>query len=343
MRSASRPIRRLPVAAAAAVVALLLTGCTGPSAKPASSSPAASASASSSASAATAATTCAKSGTASDSVKVTGKAGAAPIVKFPLPTTTTATERTVLTTGHGAVVRSGSSVQIAYTLLEGRTGKKLDQSGYAGKKPVTLTADTAQYLPGLVQALQCGRAGERFASVIPASAAFGATGSESLGVGPNDSLVLVADILALTPTKATGTAKALPAGFPAVKVASSGQPTVSIPATAAPKALRIADRLVGSGDTVKDGDTVTVQYQGVVWRSGAVFDQSWGKTGPASFATGAVVKGFRAALIGQKVGSQVVALVPPADGYGKAGTANGAIKGTDVMVFVIDILATTHP
>jgi peptidylprolyl isomerase len=340
MRFASRPIRALPAAAAAAVVALLLTGCTGPSAKPASSSPAASASPS--ASAATSATTCAKSGTASDSVKVTGTGRAAPTVKFPLPISTTATERTVLTAGQGAAVRSGSSVQIAYTLVEGRTGKKLDQSGYAGKKPVTLTADTAQYLPGLVQALQCGREGERFASVIPASAAFGAAGSKNLGVGPNDSLVLVADILALTPTKATGSPKALPAGFPAVRVASSGQPTVSIPAGAAPKTLRIADRLVGSGDTVKNGDTVTVQYQGVVWRTGAVFDQSWGKTGPASFATGAVVKGFRAALIGQKVGSQVVALVPPADGYGKAGTGNGAIKGTDVMVFVIDILATTH-
>ncbi|MDQ1513016.1 MAG: hypothetical protein QOC59_858, partial [Microbacteriaceae bacterium] len=51
---------------------------------------------------------------------------------------------------------------------------------------------------------------------------------------------------------------------------------------------------------------------------------------------------FRKALVGQKVGSQVVAIVPPAEGYGKAGGAGGAIKGTDVMVFVVDILATTH-
>jgi peptidylprolyl isomerase len=256
--------------------------------------------------------------------------------------TASATERTVLTGGHGPAVRSGSSVRIAYTLFEGKTGKKLDQGGYDGKSPVTLTADTKQYLPGLVQALECGRAGERFASVIPPSAAFGTTGSESLGVGANDSLVLVADILALTPTKATGTPKALPAGYPTVRVAGDGKPTVTIPAKAAPKSLEIADRLVGSGETVKDGDTVTVQYQGVLWRTGAVFDQSWGKTGPASFGTAAVVKGFRKALVGQKVGSQVVAIVPPAEGYGKAGGAGGTIKGTDVMVFVVDILATTH-
>ena len=78
------------------------------------------------------------------------------------------------------------------------------------------------------------------------------------------------------------------------------------------------------------------------WRNGSVFDQSWGKTGPASFATTGVVKGFSKALVGHRVGSQVVAIIPPADGYGKTGTANGAIKGTDTLVFVIDILATTH-
>jgi peptidylprolyl isomerase len=51
------------------------------------------------------------------------------------------------------------------------------------------------------------------------------------------------------------------------------------------------------------------------------------------------VKGFGAALVGQKVGSQVVAIIPPADGYGTSGSTDGTIKGTDTMVFVIDILA----
>jgi peptidylprolyl isomerase len=232
-------------------------------------------------------------------------------------------------------------VKIAYELYEGATGKLLDTSGYtAAKKPVILTADTSQYLPGLVQAIVCGKVGERFAAVIPPAQAFGASGNASLGVGKNHSLVLVGDILSLTPTKATGVVQKLPAGFPTVTLASSGQPTVTVPKTTAPTALRIADREVGSGDTVKSGDTVTVQYQGVLWRNGTVFDQSWGKSGPTSFATTAVVKGFGKALVGQKVGSQVVAIVPPSEGYGAAGS--GAIKGTDTMVFVIDILATTH-
>jgi peptidylprolyl isomerase len=325
----------------AAALALVLAGCAGgPSRGSGSTS---SAAPSTAASPATSTAACATSGSASRAVQVTGKPGAAPAVKFPLPTSATATERTVISAGHGGTVQSGSSVKIAYALFEGATGKQLDQSGYtAAKKPVILTADTTQYLPGLVQAIVCGKVGERFAAVIPPSQAFGSKGSESLGVGANHSLVLVADILSLTPTKATGAVKTLPSGFPTVTLASTGQPTVTVPKTSAPTTLKVADREVGNGATVRSGDTVTVQYQGVLWRNNTVFDQSWGKSGPTSFSTNAVVKGFREALVGQKVGSQVVAIVPPADGYGKAGTANGAITGTDTLVFVIDVLATTH-
>ncbi|MGN6744221.1 MAG: FKBP-type peptidyl-prolyl cis-trans isomerase [Amnibacterium sp.] len=345
--STSLPLRRLVPAATAAVLAVLLAGCSGaPSggstasssgraAKAAASSPAASPAAS--------AVPCATAGSASAAVKVTGKAGAAPSVAFPHPTSASATERRVVTPGSGGTVQSGASVKIAYQLYEGATGKLLDTSGYsAAKKPVILTADTSQYLPGLVQAIVCGKVGERFAAVIPPAQAFGSSGNSSLGVGANHSLVLVGDILSLTPTKATGALRQLPAGFPTVTLASNGQPTVTVPKATAPTTLKIADREVGTGDTVKSGDTVTVQYQGVLWRDGTVFDQSWGKSGPTSFATTAVVKGFGKALVGQKVGSQVVAIVPPAEGYGKAGTANGQITGTDTLVFVIDILATTH-
>jgi peptidylprolyl isomerase len=33
-------------------------------------------------------------------------------------------------------------------------------------------------------------------------------------------------------------------------------------------------------------------------------------------------------------------MIPPADGYGEAGNPQAGIEGTDVLVFVIDILAT---
>ncbi len=38
------------------------------------------------------------------------------------------------------------------------------------------------------------------------------------------------------------------------------------------------------------------------------------------------------------VGSRVLLVIPPADGYGKAGNSSAGIKGTDTLVFVVDIL-----
>ena len=31
-------------------------------------------------------------------------------------------------------------------------------------------------------------------------------------------------------------------------------------------------------------------------------------------------------------------VIPPADGYGKAGNSQAGIKGTDTLVFVVDLL-----
>ena len=43
-------------------------------------------------------------------------------------------------------------------------------------------------------------------------------------------------------------------------------------------------------------------------------------------------------LTGVPVGSRVMLIVPPADGYGKTGNAQAGIKGTDTLVFVVDVV-----
>lgn len=283
---------------------------------------------------------CVDHGSASDAVKVTAKGGkAAPDVTFPVPTTATTTQRTVVKEGSGEKVAQGDRVVASFVWFDARTAKKVYSVGYDGTSPVVLGLTSQEVFPGLLQTIVCTRAGERFAAVIPASQAFGATGQAQLGIGADDPLVMVGDVRSIVPTKASGKAKALPDGFPKVALAADGTPTVSIPATDPPTSLKIASRQVGSGETVKESDTVTVQYQGTLWRTGKVFDQSWGR-GATSFKTDQVVRGFGQALIGAKVGSQVVAIVPPADGYGAKG--QGEIKGTDTMVFVVDVLATAH-
>ena len=51
-----------------------------------------------------------------------------------------------------------------------------------------------------------------------------------------------------------------------------------------------------------------------------------------------VIKAWDTELVGKTVGSRVLLVVPPADGYGAAGSPP-KISGTDTLVFVVDILA----
>lgn len=305
--------------------------------------------------AATASCTPTKSGSASEKITVSGK-GAKTAAKFTKGLSAKTTERSELKAGKGRTAKKGDTVAVDYVVYNGTTGKKIDANSTATGVPFAL--DTAQgLLPGLYKALRCAAPGARIAAVIPPSDAFKSTGSTQLGIGATDSIVFILDVVkvskpaASTPTptpapsvsalpKANGTPEAAPAGFPKVKLASNGAPTITVPKTTAPTALKIADLKKGKGETVQDGDTVTVHYTGVIWDTNKVFDSSWTRGTPASFATSGVIPGFSKALVGQKVGSQVIAIIPPADGYGAAG--QGDIKGTDTLVFVVDILATTR-
>lgn len=92
----------------------------------------------------------------------------------------------------------------------------------------------------------------------------------------------------------------------------------------------------GTGAVVNASDTVTIEYQGTNWTNGEVFDQSYGRGSSTNAARG-FVPGFSAAIVGQKVGSQVVVGIPPEFGYGASGSPGAGIAGTDTMVFVIEI------
>jgi hypothetical protein len=141
------------------------------------------------------------------------------------------------------------------------------------------------------------------------------------------------------PLRATGEPQEPQAGFPTVELDSDGRPTVTLPGTEAPTELQVETLIEGDGPVVEDGANVTVQYQGLLWKDGTIFDESWERGEPATFGTGQVIPGFAAGIVGQTVGSQTVVVIPPAEGYGEAGAPQAGITGDDTLVFVIDILA----
>jgi peptidylprolyl isomerase len=283
---------------------------------------------------------CTPSGPISEAVKVSGDFDSEPEVDFNAPLTVSATQRTVVTEGDGTELQDGALAEIHFTVYNGTTGENLDSTGYDPAQLFQASVDEAALLPGLVKTLRCATVGSRVVSVVPPADAFADTGNEQLGVEPGETIVFIVDVVDVLPTQVEGDPEPLPDGFPEVEWAEDGQPTVTIPEADPPADLRIATVITGDGPVVGKGDNVTLQYQGVNWTSGEVFDQSWGR-GPTSFATTGVIAGFGAALEGQTVGSRVVVIIPPDQGYGPQGGNPGAgIAEDDTLVFVIDILAT---
>ncbi len=141
--------------------------------------------------------------------------------------------------------------------------------------------------------------------------------------------------------RATGTAVTPPAGLPTVALDGTGKPTITIPAgVAAPSSLVIQPLVVGTGPVVEAGQTVVVHYTGIIYGSGKQFDSSWDRGQPADFVIGQgqVIPGWDKGIVGQTVGSQLLLVIPPADGYGTSGQSSAGISGTDTLVFVVDIL-----
>ena len=285
------------------------------------------------------------SGASAEKVTVGGSFGAEPEVSFDKGLKTKETEREVVTAGKGRKAEDGDAVKFAFAVYNARTGDKLEAAGFGDDEKIPLTVSEDQAIAGIVKSLQCSAEGERVVSVVPPADAFGDQGNETLDVKGTDSLVFVFDVFEVTKSvkpleKADGKAQDAEAGLPTVTLADNGEPTITVPKTDPPTELEIANLKTGSGATVDDGDTVTVHYTGVLWKDGSVFDSSWASGQPASFATTGVIPGFGKALVGQKVGSQVIAVIPPSEGYGEAGSGT-KITGTDTLVFVIDILATS--
>jgi peptidylprolyl isomerase len=280
-------------------------------------------------------------GSASNAVTVTGDFGAKPAIEIGTLDKPEATQRTVVIAGDGAVALPGETANVDYTLFNATTGDEVDATTYDGK-PLAFALDET-FLVGIVETIQCSQVGSRVVGVIPPSSAFGETGSEQLGIAPDDYLILVVDVVSVEApaepplARADGEDQPASEGFPTVVLDGDGRPAVTIPDAAPPTDLKIALLKKGSGATVEPGDDVTVHYLGINWNTGKIFDESWARGEPATFNTSAVIAGFTAALEGQQVGSQVIVVIPPDQGYGEAGSGPD-IGGTDTLVFVVDIL-----
>jgi FKBP-type peptidyl-prolyl cis-trans isomerase len=249
--------------------------------------------------------------------------------------------------GTGAKVTSSEGMVGNYISYDWSAAtNKLLASSFAQGTPSIFVGSL---LPGLEKALVGQKVGSRVVVVMPPADAFGSAGNKSQGIGPNDSLVFVVDInsafdTASAPGKQTSDGGGtLPTVTPPALGSTHG-PTIVIPPDVAPPAtLTVKPLIKGTGPVVQQDDDIAVQYTGVNWRTGQVFNSSWQNNTPFTtiIGGGQVIKGWDTGLVGQTVGSRVLLVVPPADGYGSAGQPQAGIDSTDTLVFVVDILAAT--
>ena len=287
-------------------------------------------------------TTDAKVASALDIITVGGTDKAPTLTFKTKPMTVRTTTTKVVTAGKGAKVTKANSITFNYALFNGKDGKQVDTS--FGKQTAGMDLSTATVLPGLIKGLTGQQVGSRLLVAIPPADAFGAQGNADAGFGPTDSVIFLIDLVSAstTPKTATGTPVPPKAGLPSVTVDGAKAAQITVPKTAAPTKLIIQPLIKGAGPVVKAGQTIKVHYTGVLWKDGKKFDASGDRGAPVDFTIGAgqVIKGWDKGLVGATVGSRILLVVPPADGYGAQGKAP-SIGPKDTLVFVVDILAAT--
>ncbi|MGR4009833.1 peptidylprolyl isomerase [Leucobacter sp. 1207-22] len=295
--------RIVPATAAAALLVAGLTGCTTANTAEANCKPLLTA------------------GSSSNSVNVQGGLGEALSVSLDYPQADLLTQRTIVNKAkdRSDVIEEGDIATVNMAVIDGGTGQVIydsqAQSGAGSKQLVSVTE--AQASP-FSEGIRCAVPGDRVVVTLSAQTA------TQYGMTMGTPAIAVIDVLGVYGPKAEGRTKGLPNGYPAVVTNENGQPGIVLPPTKAPTGTKSATRIVGEGPVVKDTDIVQVNAMGVNWADQSVFVNTWdsGMTAPLGADQGA--DPLRAALTGQKVGSQVVVMTD---------------VGGQAQVFIMDIVA----
>ncbi|WP_375389230.1 FKBP-type peptidyl-prolyl cis-trans isomerase [uncultured Amnibacterium sp.] len=318
-----RTARLLAGSAAAALVVAALTGCAGGSASVGGCTPKAS------------------PGAASEGVTATGAFGTEPTVGFRTPAQVNAVEASQLIAGSGAPITSKQEIVADVTFLDATTGDVVLKTDYTAAAAARFVVGTVA-VTGLRKALVCARVGERLAVVMPAGQGIPAA-SRPASLSATDSVVAIVDVRKAYLARANGTDQVMAGGLPSVVLGPDGRPGITLPEDAPPTTLQVANLKKGSGAVVRDGQTAVVQYTGVVWKpgdaaNGQVFDSSWTTGAPVDLPVkkGQIIPGLVTALAGQRVGSQVIAVIPAKQAYGSQSTST--IPANATLVFVVDVL-----
>jgi len=117
-------------------------------------------------------------------------------------------------------------------------------------------------------------------------------------------------------------------------------PIVKIPSKSAGGNLYVKTEVQGSGAPLVPASAFLGNYVVYIW-SGATHRLALSTyTTTPQVLSGHLLPGLQTALDGKKMGSRVLAVLPPKFGYGTAGNSQVGVTGTDTLVFVVDMIRT---
>ncbi|MFA6515194.1 MAG: FKBP-type peptidyl-prolyl cis-trans isomerase [Candidatus Paceibacterota bacterium] len=104
--------------------------------------------------------------------------------------------------------------------------------------------------------------------------------------------------------------------------------------------LEKIDLVVGSGEEVKTGATVSVHYVGAIAATGDIFQSSkdFGPT-PVTFPLSGVIKGWTDGIPGMKVGGTRRLMIPADQAYGANPPGGSGIPANADLVFDVELKA----
>jgi peptidylprolyl isomerase len=270
-----------------------------------------------------------------DKITVTGGYGEEPKVKVASPWAIDKTRAKVLEPGKGPVVGEGQSVEVNYYGVNGRTGKKFDESFSTGQ-PVAFSL--AQVVPGFSKGLAGQRQGSRVLIAMPGEDGYDPMGGNpQAGIEVGDTLIFVVDLVDVQLAGPEGSTVRPKEGLPTV-ADKGGKPEVTIPESAPPTTLQVQPLIKGKGKKVGANDAITFNYLWVRWSDGKVLEETYGGKSATAELSG-LLPGMVKGLTGQTVGSRMLLVIPPADGY-PDGNATPSLKPGETLVIVVDLLFT---
>jgi peptidylprolyl isomerase len=271
-----------------------------------------------------------------DAITVSGDYGKAPKVTVKSPWAINKTQTLVLKPSDGATVKSGQSVEVNYFGVDGRTGKKFDDSFSRGA-PVAFNLD--QVVAGFKKGLVGQKQGSRVLVAMPGSDGYDASGgSPEAGINVGDSLIFVVDVVGVQLSEPQGAKVAPKAGLPTVTGALD-KPSITVPKTDPPTTLVAQPLITGKGKKIAATDTITFNYRWVAWKDGRLLEESYSQPAAGSAPLAQLLPGMQKGLVNQTVGSRVLLVIPPAEAYPNGNEKPKVAKG-ETLVMVVDLLFT---